>query len=143
MRLLILGCSKSKTRNPGLLPASERYCGSFWKVVHRALRDCPDLDEDLDILVISAKFGAIDSKHAIPWYECRMTRERAIELQSQVVATINARGAQRHYDDALICLGSDYRQAIAGADLDNAKKTFGGIGQQARQLKQWLRHLPN
>jgi len=139
MRLLIIGCSQSKTLQPGLIPASERYCGSFWKVVHRALRDYPALTKDLEILVISAKFGAITSKHTIPWYECRMTRERANELQSQVVATINTRIAQGQYDDVLICLGANYRLAIVGANLEGAHRTTGGIGMQGKQLKLWLR----
>jgi hypothetical protein len=138
MRLLIVGCSKAKSAAPGLLPARERYSGTCWKVIRRALRDCPVLDQELDILVISAEFGAIDSRHLIPWYERRMTRARAGQLREQIVTTINAHLMQRHYDDILICLGTDYRRAIAGAHLGFAHTTTGGIGEQARQLKQWL-----
>jgi hypothetical protein len=140
MRLLIIGCSKSKAPHPGRLPARERYCGTCWKVVHRALRDCPTLDQALAILVISAEFGAIDSQHSIPTNERRMSRLRADELREQIVAAIDARLMQQPFDDILICLGALYRPALIGANLAAAHATADGIGKQAQQLKWWLRH---
>ncbi len=142
MRLLIVGCSKAKSPDPGLLPARSRYQGTFWKVIRRALREHPTLDQELDILVISAEFGAIDDHHLIPWYERRMSHERASALREQIVATINTRIRQSKYDNILICLGADYRPALVGAHLANAYVTTGGIGEQAHQLKQWLRRHP-
>jgi hypothetical protein len=138
MRLLVVGCSKTKSAAPGPLPARERYNGMFWKVIRRALRECSALEQDLDIIVISAAFGAIESHLPIPWYERRMTRDRAGEAREQVVALLNDHLMRQAYDDILICLGATYRLAIAGASLESAQRTAGSIGKQAQQLKWWL-----
>ncbi len=140
MHLLVVGCSKAKSTAPGLLPACERYDGTFWRVIRRAVREYPTLAHVLDIIVISAEFGAIESKQPIYWYERLMSQARVQEVRPQVVAMLNDRLMRQSYDDALICLGATYQLAIAGANLGYARRTTGGIGEQARQLKQWLVH---
>jgi hypothetical protein len=59
--LLILGCSQRKRPDSGLLPAIERYDGVNFRILQKAKRE-EYLPENLDILILSAKYGLIEAK---------------------------------------------------------------------------------
>lgn len=88
-RLLILGCSKAKTTDEGLIPALNRYDGTAFRVLRRYLRQDPD-DPPL-VYILSAEFGLIPADQPIPYYDRRMSSIRAIELQPQVASTLERR----------------------------------------------------
>lgn len=141
--LLILGCSAAKRRDDGLLPAIERYNGTLVKVVRRAMRERPD--PDLRIWFISAAFGAIAASEPIPWYDQQMTPVHAQRLRAEVHATLALQfvGVQRCF----LALGRVYKLALFPIYLERAwgvaavETAYGGIGQQAYQLHQWLRRI--
>ena len=54
--LLILSCSQRKRKDPGFLPAIERYDGVNFRVIKKLGRQSRLL-KNLDILIISAKYG--------------------------------------------------------------------------------------
>jgi len=58
-RLLILSCSQRKRPDPGLLPAIERYDGPVFQVVRRYLREQPAGSKQLDVFILSARYGLI------------------------------------------------------------------------------------
>lgn len=71
--LLIVMCSKRKRSAPDLLPALERYDGIFFRILRKARREghWPD---NLDILILSAKYGLLELDTAIENYDLRMIR---------------------------------------------------------------------
>jgi cytoplasmic iron level regulating protein YaaA (DUF328/UPF0246 family) len=81
-RLLIMSCGKQKRPDTGLLPALERYNGPAFRVLRHFLASCT-LNSP-DVYILSARFGLIPADWPIPFYDQRMTLERAAELQPSV-----------------------------------------------------------
>lgn len=143
--LLILGCSKCKRPDPGLLPAIERYNGVNFRVLRKAKRE-GYWSNNLDVLILSAKYGLLEWDKPIENYDLRMTRERALELQSTVSAQLNACLSRVNYREVFINLGQTYLVALAQARkmLGLKGKTHyatGGIGEKMAQMKSWLYHV--
>lgn len=93
-------------------------------------------------MILSAHYGLIEATTPIAYYERRMTRERAQELQAQVLQRLQAYAQQITYREVYVDLGRDYRPAIGdlrqifkGSSLIYAQ---GQIGERLAQLKQWL-----
>ena len=78
--LLIISCSGAKDKAPGKLPALMRYKGPFYPTLHKAKRE-NRLPKDLDILIISAKYGLLKSDDPIECYDQEMDCPRANELR--------------------------------------------------------------
>jgi len=77
--LLILPCSKRK-KPVSKAQALELYDGPFYRVVRKAK------PQNLDILILSAKYGLISSNESISYYDQMMTAERAEELASEIIS---------------------------------------------------------
>lgn len=139
-RLLILSCSKSKQAEPGLLPAIDRYDGVSFRLLRKAQRE-GYWPTDLDLLVLSAKYGLIEAHTPIADYEQRMTHSRAIELRSQAARTLHDY-VTRDYREIYIDLGRHYHPALEGlTDLfGDSLVTYaeGRIGERLAKLKSWL-----
>ncbi len=78
---LILACSQRKHPDSGLMPAIERYDGVNFRVLQKATRE-GYLSENLDMLILSAKYGLIEANTPIESYDLKMTKQRAQELQA-------------------------------------------------------------
>ncbi len=63
-RLLILGCSKAKTKHDELVPAIQRYDGPPFRVLRRYLR--LRYDPVLRVYILSAEYGIIPADALIP-----------------------------------------------------------------------------
>lgn len=138
-RLLILSCSAMKRPDAGLIPACERYNSPFYQVLRAYLRAHPQvaLSRDLELLILSARYGLIDGRAAIAAYDQRMDRRRAEELRQAVERDLGVY-LTRQPEAILVQAGRFYRLALP--DLpDRAVWTEGGIGVQLRQAKCWLR----
>lgn len=140
-RLLILACSERKSPAKGLLPALERYDGPAFRVLRKYLREAEHPAPT--VLILSAKYGLITADHAIPDYNCRLTRNAAIGLRAQVsrVAHTAIRGTS--WSAVGVCAGKDYRLALDGlAELlpRGIQLTWieGGQGVRLANLKRWL-----
>jgi len=81
--LLVITCSQRKNESPGLLPAIDRYDGINYRIIRKAMRD-GYLPKNLDILIISAKYGLLEQKSLIENYDQLMTKERAKELRNSI-----------------------------------------------------------
>lgn len=75
-RLLIMACSSRKSPAFGLLPAIERYDGVAFRVVKRLLR-IVQFPPDVDVMILSAKYGLIGQDEPIGDYDLQMTPELA------------------------------------------------------------------
>jgi|SRR5581483_1933045 cytoplasmic iron level regulating protein YaaA (DUF328/UPF0246 family) len=139
-KLLLIACSNRKIRTKGLLPAIERYDGVNYRVIHKLQRE-GKFPKNVDVKILSAKFGLIDALTPIPYYDRRMDVQRAKELHHQVIREL-ARIVNEPYEEIFVNMGKTYLGAMEGyaALLPNTKVKFaeGGIGQKMAAMRGWL-----
>ena len=143
--LLLVSCSQRKYSGAGSLPAIERYDGVNFRVLRKAQRE-GYFAKNLDVLILSAKYGLIESDYPIEDYECKMTEGRALILQSEVSSSLDLHLCRKDYREIFINLGKTYLIAIELSDgIRMAGQSVlyptGGIGSKMSQMKQWLRGL--
>ena len=141
--LLIISCSQRKIETPGVLPAVDRYDGPTYRTLRKF---CPGgiVPKNLDVRIISAKYGLIHSHKPIGFYDQPMTSERADELRPHIcnelrfICTII-----REYDQVFINLGKTYMRTLDGFHWGTiaTMEASGGIGLKTQQMKAWLERL--
>lgn len=123
------------------MPAIERYDGGSFRVIKKAKREQKKLD-NIDILIVSAKYGLIEASTPIVDYEKRINQQRAKELNPQVLQILKKYAITGDYIEIYLDLGQDYSLAIEGVqDLFTGSRFIfaqGRIGERLRQLKLWL-----
>jgi predicted RNA-binding protein len=136
--LLILPCSKRKKRISNAY-AIDLYDGPFYRMVRK------NKPENLDILILSAKYGLIRYNEKISDYEQIMTVERAEELANSVYIKLKEILKMNHYDHVLINLGKTYVIALEKSKTMlsryNVYWANGQIGERLNQLKNWLESI--
>ncbi|MFA9427063.1 DUF6884 domain-containing protein [Natronorubrum sp. A-ect3] len=139
--LLVQSCSKSKDRPSEPVEPLELYTGYFFKIIKKAIRE-GEFDNQIDLCILSAKHGLIDSTDRICYYDRQMDANRAATLQSAVTEELKTRVVSHKYDYVVFNLGSVYKSAIGDlSDLD-ASTAFidgDGIGYKGQMLKQVVR----
>jgi len=140
--LLIISCSNSKDKRPGLLPALERYTGAWYGVINKLKRE-GKFPGNLDVLIISAKYGLIGSNEIIEYYNRRMDVSRARELNGLIIGKLKQTLEDEEYESMLINLGKDYMEAIRGFERIVPASTrvsmlSGSIGPRKSRLKKWI-----
>jgi hypothetical protein len=141
-RLLILACSQRKTSVNEYLRAMDRYDGPAFRVLRKYLRE--NSDDSLAVLILSAKYGLIESERKIPWYEKRLSNASAVKLKPQVFEIARCTLRSRPWRAVGLCAGKDYRSVLdgvaelvpIGARLD---VLAGGLGKRLAALRDWLR----
>lgn len=126
-RLLILSCSKRKKMGSG--PSIEIYDGGAFRVVRRYLQ----LNDGLDVRILSAKHGLINQAFQIENYDEKMTILKAKLYRKKYAREIST--LLSSYRDVMICGGKEYR------DVTGDRKCYytkGKNGEQLHQLKEWL-----
>lgn len=139
-RLVILSCSQRKVQGTSLMSAMDRYDGPAYKVVRKYLRAVPDARTYDEFLILSAEFGLISDSLRIPYYDRRMTVERAKELHQGTLDALKSTLNSDRYRAVFVYMGKTYRGAIEGVDafFPNVQYSHGGIGMQLSQLRQFL-----
>lgn len=135
--LLIVGCSQKKTPSPHPMKAIDRYQGVNFSVIRKFNKE---LLKNIDILIISAKYGLLKSDDYIQDYNQRMTRERAAELNPHVLTKLR-RILSRPYTEIFINLGKDYLPSIQGIEpLTTCPIIYaeGRIGEKMKAMKEWI-----
>lgn len=133
--LLILPCSKQKKELYSTC-ALDLYDGPFYRVVRK------NQPKNLDILILSAKYGLISSDNLISYYDQLMTPKRAEELANEIMVKLERTFRNEDYNEVFINLGKKYMLALDGAknilDEHNVNWANGQIGERLHQLKIWL-----
>jgi cytoplasmic iron level regulating protein YaaA (DUF328/UPF0246 family) len=143
--LLILACSNRKRPDPALLPAIDRYTGVNYIVIQKARRD-GYLPANLDILILSAKYGILHSNDLVPPYNLKMTSRQAKALQVEASNALDLHLSNNYYSALFINLGRTYFTALACSQqlphlYSSTTFAYGGIGQRMAQMKRWLMDL--
>lgn len=145
-RLLIVACSKAKRHDLGSLEAIERYDGPLFRLLRRARG--AGLLIDVQVYILSAKFGLIDEGWMIHDYDQVMTPARAADLAGSVSVTLWRWLGQHECVDVFVNLGQGYTPAIAGFEDWCAARGIivtnaaGGVGERLAQTKRWLEARP-
>jgi len=134
--LLILSCSKKKKRIFNTY-AINLYDGPFYRMVRK------NRLENLDILILSAKYGLIKYDKEISYYDQIMTIERAKELVDDVYVKLKRMLEMNHYEQIFINVGKTYMLAMEKSKQMLTKYNVywanGQIGERLHQLKNWLK----
>ena len=128
-RLLIMACGKAKKDEPG--KAINVYDGPSFRTVRKYLRTG---NNHLDVKIISAKYGLIDSKDKISPYDLKMGAKSAKIYEN--IYGLDFQDLALKYDEIFLLGGKNY-QSIVPEELD-IKRAAGKIGEQISQLKTWL-----
>lgn len=140
--LLILSCSQRKLDTPEPIYAMYRYDGPTYQTL-RKLRREGHFPLDLDVLIISARYGLLGLRETIHTYNQRMTAERADELRPYVQESLKKMIASQQYRQVFINLGKIYMRTLEGFNwgLCSTLEATGGIGQKTSQMKAWLERI--
>lgn len=140
-RLLVISCSKRKRKGHETAPAIEVYDGPAYKILRKF--NTPDLD----VLIVSAKYGMIHSNYPIKYYDQRMTRAKADKMRSTNKRVLEKMIRENSYNEIYINLGKDYLPAISLDSLEilgtHVVIAEGPIGKRLQSLKNWLTHTSN
>lgn len=99
-QLMIISCSDSKDPRPGLLPFLERYTDAWYQVIKKLKRE-GRFPDNLDILIISAKYGLIGYKRKIENYDWKMDPPRAKELRDSIISKLKKILSNKGYSKIL------------------------------------------
>jgi hypothetical protein len=141
-RCLIINCSKTKRNGEKKLPAIELYDGPAFRVIRSYLRNTPEKSRDLDIFVLSAKYGLISGETGIEDYDELMTIEKSIQLNSRVLEKFSSI-ISMEYTEILILMSKTYLSAFKGYEQHIKPKVklslvVASEGRRLRILKAWL-----
>lgn len=145
--LMIIPCSKRKCDCVGrTIAAIDLYDGPFYRIIRGVFRQ-KGYHKQLDVLIMSAKYGLIPSHENILYYEQRMTLNRARELSDSVTKTLISYLHRNHYKEIFINLGKSYMPALDKCinilKSENVVFAYGMIGERMQQLKIWINNLYN
>lgn len=141
-RKLILSCSKRKIFDERVVPAIERYDGTAFRLLRRYQRI---EGENLDVYILSARFGLIAHTKKIFYYDSKMTLFEARQMKSKIL-----RQAEKLFLDKnglaekqiFINLGRNYCESFSEVFpvLANCNITLasGSSGKRLAQMHDWL-----
>ena len=139
--LLIISCSGSKDKTPGLLPAVMRYKGPLYPTLHKVMRE-DRFPKSLDILIVSAKYGLLTSDEPIEDYDQRIDDRRARALRPSVQKKLETFLDEKDYGQLFDGLWQDYQAVLEGFDLEKHFDTVVPVetnrGKKMSQLKAWI-----
>jgi len=138
----VISCSESKNRVEGLLPAIERYTGAWYQVINK-IKGEKRFPKDLDIVIISAKYGFLRPSAPIEYYDLRMNERRAQEMNREILNKFRSLFKNIRYDSVFVNLGKNYLSAVKGIEdviPEGAKIVYarGRVGERKSQMKGWI-----
>ncbi len=141
-RLLILSCSARKHQVAGEVAAWDLYDGVAFRVLKQLQKE-GRFPEDVDILILSARYGLIRPHDKITFYDQRMNRRIAEHQAPHNCALLRRMMSAGKYTEVFVNVGRTYLLALhpfATWVSPSVKIVVaaGGIGRKLRQMKQWL-----
>jgi hypothetical protein len=140
-RCLLLGCTKAKNEGANLT-AIGRYDGPAFRVLRRFFREADQSLLDVDVFVISAKYGLINGQESIGDYDQLMTREIAKKINPIVISRLEYI-LNEGYSELFITMGKVYLESLRGFEKivpQSIKIVISKTSQGKRlsELKRWL-----
>ena len=144
--LLIISCGKKKSEelihHP--LKAKEAYKGPMFQVINKSKRE-KRWPNNLKLGIISAKYGFLRSDDPITYYDLRMTKSIAKQLNAQVLERIRDWHEAESFALIQVLMGKDYLASVDGLeDFVNTEikvENMGGLGIGQRKLVEFLKSL--
>ncbi len=139
--LLIISCSKTKNHLNDV-PAIDLYDGQAYRVIKKRT------PKDIEILIISAKYGLLRSTDVISYYDEVMTVSRALAMRKEVSEAISEFVFGEEFQEIhkiFIYLGFPYNLTISNELMSYLPEYFnlqiasGPIGKRLHQLKEVLK----
>lgn len=127
------------------ISALDRYDGPAFRLIRKLMPETK-ANSLLDIKVVSAKYGLLDARESIPYYDEKMTSGRAVELEKTVSEQLEKLVQQNDYRGIYCDLGNAYLQVLPNDFIKSnelVKIAKGRIGERLRSLKTWLVSLPS
>lgn len=139
-RLLILSCSARK-RADDKCRALDRYLSPSFFVLRRWLKNNPE--NDLTVLIFSAKYGLISADKLTEHYDLVLTPEREKIMRRKIAKQFEVLVLKNKFNYALIHLPKHYFNALEPHIELLKKKTNcsianGAPGKKNRFMKNWL-----
>ena len=143
--LLIVSCSGKKNKTKKKIPAIKRYEGVYYKVINKLKRE-NKFPSNLDVIIISAKYGFLKQNDLIENYDLKMNKKQARKLNKSIVRDLRNYTRDKKYKEIFINLGKDYMLSIEGFEQFIPKETKiivanGAIGKKMKQMKEWILRL--
>lgn len=141
-RLLIISCSEKKNKTDRKLPAIERYTGVSYSVINKLKRE-DRFPEDVQIAIISAKYGLLRPDTKVENYDMAMTEQQARILNRSILEAFEAFLINKSFEEIFINLGKYYMISFRGFEKYIHPKTKiiiakGGLGEKTSEMKRWL-----
>jgi hypothetical protein len=141
-RLLIIGCSNKKNRFDHLDTALNVYDGPNYRSIKKMIRS-NNFPDDVQILIISAKYGMIFPDELIGYYDQKMTAKQSELLRSEMKKKLKKYVCEKNFSECFINLGKTYRDSIQDftfPDYIIPKYAEGKIGEKRSEMLQWLKN---
>ena len=139
MKYLILSCSNKKTAHNTPVKAIELYNGVFFSVYKKAVRNDPDIESSIKLLIVSAKYGLIESTDVISYYDKKMNLEIAHIQRQQNTLKLQALIDRETPESITVVMGKTYLESIDFSAVSPPVHIINGeIGIMLHGLKAWL-----
>jgi len=136
-QLLVLACSARKHGNLEVMPAIERYDG----VAFRMLKKTPYDTDNVDIMILSAKYGLLYPSQYIPDYNLKMRSDIVPKLKPQVHQVMAEALQRMRYDIVVLSMSQLYTTVFDQFVWPSTTTVYfvpGGIGVKLGFTKRWL-----
>jgi hypothetical protein len=139
-RIVITSCSKLKRTDPELLPAIERYDGPNFKVLRKYLKNSAG---ELDIYILSSKFGLVSYDTQIPFYDQKLCRNQSREFINTTFKQAEPLFSSKNKVEVFVNLGSLYLELFQPAihkisQTNSLVITEGSSGKRLSEMHNWL-----
>ncbi len=119
-KLLIVSCSADKCPDPGDMEAFDRYTGDMYKTIKKA--GVPE--ENVDLAIMSAKYGLIRRDTKIPNYNVKMNKKIAKNLLNDSDQVNRIKNTIDGYDEVVVEGSNLYKGVIKEAAGDVPLRDF-------------------
>ena len=147
-RLLVLGPSFRRRKDPSPMQAIERFDGLFYRVARKYLKSA----KDVDVLVMRDDLTLTDAKAPLQynppegerWGGQSISEDLIEKARKSNAAVLREKLKAGKYSEVFIAMGKRYAEALP--DLSQHKleiifPTQGGPGPKAQALKTWISML--
>jgi hypothetical protein len=141
-RCIIVNCSQKKRTEEGLLPAMIRYDGPLIRIIRNFFTNSVE-SVNLDVYILSAKYGVLTHNTKIEFYDQLLSNERAEQLKPRVAEILDKKHQLNQYSEVFLAISNKYKELLESCEslsLNNTNLTIakGGIGEKSKSLKGWL-----